>query len=105
MARLHEIAGADLDFEREILQAFVVDTGGYLEAAKGAIVSGDVETLARRAHQIQGVSATAAVRLMPEMAAQLQFLAESNDLEGATIIIAELEIILAGVEKLAAALS
>ncbi|MCY7381303.1 MAG: PAS domain S-box protein [Microcoleus sp. CAN_BIN18] len=105
MARLRSIAGADLEFEREILQTFVVDTGSYLEAAKGAIVSGDVETLARRAHQIQGVSATAAVRLMPEMAAQLQFLAESNDLEGATIIIAELEIILAGVAKLAAALS
>ncbi|MEG4811631.1 PAS domain S-box protein [Microcoleus sp. F8-D3] len=103
MARLHEIAGADLEFEREILQAFVVDTRSYLEAAKGAIASGDVETLARRAHQIKGVSATAAVRLMPEMADRLQSLAESNDLDGATKIIAELEIILAGVEKLVAA--
>ncbi|MEG4393065.1 PAS domain S-box protein [Microcoleus sp. BROC3] len=102
MARLHEIAGADLEFEREILQAFVVDTGSYLEAAKGAIASGDMETLARHAHQIKGVSATAAVRLMPSMADRLQSLAESNDLEGATKIIAELEIILARVEKLVA---
>ncbi|MEG4320187.1 MULTISPECIES: PAS domain S-box protein [unclassified Microcoleus] len=102
MARLHEISGADLEFEREILQTFVVDTGSYLEDAKGAIASGDLETLARRAHQIKGVSATAAVRLMPQMAAQLQTLAESNDLEGATKIIAELEIILAGVQKLVA---
>jgi len=102
MARLHEISGADLEFEREILQAFVVDTGSYLEAAKGAIASGDMETLARHAHQIKGVSATAAVRLMPDMADRLQSLAESNDLEGATKIIAELEIILAGVEKLVA---
>jgi PAS domain S-box-containing protein len=100
MARLHEIAGADVEFEREILQAFVVDTASYLEAAKEAIASGDAQTLARRAHQIKGVSATAAVRLMPEMAAELQTLAESNDLEGATKIIAELEIILAGVQKL-----
>jgi PAS domain S-box-containing protein len=99
MARLHEIAGADLEFEREILQAFVVDTGNYLEAAKGALASGDVQTLARRAHQIKGVSATAAVRLMPEMADQLQSLAESKDWEGATKIIAELEIILTGVQK------
>jgi len=99
MARLHEIAGADLEFEREILQAFVVDTGNYLEAAKGAIALGDVQTLARRAHQIKGVSATAAVRLMPEMADRLQSLAESKDWEGATKIIAELEIILAGVQK------
>ncbi|MCZ0902972.1 response regulator, partial [Microcoleus sp. HI-ES] len=96
MARLHEISGADLEFEREILQTFVVDTASYLEAAKGAIASGDMETLARHAHQIKGVSATAAVRLMPDMADQLQSLAESNDLEGATKIIAELEIILAG---------
>lgn len=99
MARLHEIAGADLEFEREILQAFVVDTGNYLEAAKGALASGDIQTLARRAHQIKGVSATAAVRLMPEMADQLQSLAESKDWEGATKIIAELEIILARVQK------
>ncbi|MBW3584559.1 MAG: PAS domain S-box protein [Cyanobacteria bacterium 0813] len=99
MARLREIAGADLEFEREILQAFVVDTGSYLEEAKVAIASGDVQTLARRAHQIKGVSATAAVRLMPEMADQLQSLAESNDWEGATKIIAELEIILAEVQK------
>ncbi|WP_293351686.1 MULTISPECIES: PAS domain S-box protein [unclassified Microcoleus] len=103
MARLHEIAGTDLDFEREILQAFVVDTSSYLESAKSAIASRDMETLARRAHQIKGVSATAAVRLMPEMAAQLQTHAESNDLEGATKIIAELEIILAGVKQLVAA--
>ncbi len=103
MARLHEIAGADLEFEREILEAFVVDTGSYLEAAKEAIASGDMETLAGRVHQIKGVSATAAVRLMPEMADRLQSLAESNDLEGAALILAELEIILAGVEKLVAA--
>ncbi|MEG4853385.1 PAS domain S-box protein [Microcoleus sp. B5-D4] len=102
MARLHEISGADLEFEREILQAFVVDTGSYLEAAKGAIASRDMETLARHAHQIKGVSATAAVRLMPDMADQLQSLSESNDLEGATKIIAELEIILARVQKLVA---
>jgi|GEM_PF-409171 len=102
MARLHEIAGADVEFEREILQAFVVDTASYLEAAKEAIASGDMETLARHAHQIKGVSATAAVRLMPDMADQLQSLAESNDLEGATKIIAELEIILAGVQKFVA---
>ncbi|MEG4446029.1 PAS domain S-box protein [Microcoleus sp. AT9_B5] len=103
MARLHEISGADLEFEREILQAFVVDTDSYLEAAKEAIASGNMEALARHAHQIKGVSATAAVRLMPDMADRLQSLAESNDLEGATKIIAELEIILAGVEKLVAA--
>ncbi|MEG4209235.1 PAS domain S-box protein [Microcoleus sp. S13_B4] len=99
MARLHEISGADLEFEREILQTFVVDTASYLEAAKEAIASGDMETLARQAHQIKGVSATAAVRLMPEMADQVQSRAESNDLEGATKIIAELEIILARVQK------
>ncbi|MEG4213908.1 PAS domain S-box protein [Microcoleus sp. Pol14C6] len=102
MARLHEISGADLEFEREILLAFVVDTASYLEAAKEAIASGDMETLARHAHQIKGVSATAAVRLMPDMADQLQSRAESNDLEGATKIIAELEVILARVEKLVA---
>ncbi|MGL5063016.1 MAG: PAS domain S-box protein [Microcoleus sp.] len=100
LERLHEIAGADLEFEREILQAFVVDAGSYLAAAKSAIAAGDAEAVARRAHQIKGVSATAAVRLMPEIAAQLQSLATSQDLEGAAQLIAELEIILADVKQL-----
>jgi PAS domain S-box-containing protein len=102
MERLHEIAGADMDFELEILQTFVVDTGNYLESAKKALALGDTETVARCAHQIKGVSATAAVRLMPEIAAQLQSLAQSKDLEGAAKIILELEIILAQVQKFVA---
>ncbi|NJR21312.1 MAG: PAS domain S-box protein [Richelia sp. CSU_2_1] len=104
LKRLHEISGADLEFEREILQAFVTDAGSYLAAAKSAIAAGDAETVARRAHQIKGVSATAAVRLMPEIAAQLQNLAQSNDLEAAAQIIAELETILAGVQQFASGL-
>jgi PAS domain S-box-containing protein len=96
---LHEITGTDLEFEREILQAFVVDTGNYLASAKSAIASGDTEAVARYAHQIKGVSATAAVRLMPEIADRLQIRAESEDLEGADQIIAELEVILGRVQE------
>ncbi|MFM9266313.1 PAS domain S-box protein [Tychonema sp. BBK16] len=99
---LHEITGTDLEFEREILAAFVVDTRDYLAAAKGAIASGNAEAVARYAHQIKGVSATAAVRLMPEIAAQLQIRAESGDLEGADQIIAELEVILGRVQDFTA---
>lgn len=96
---LHEITGTDLEFEREILAAFVVDTRSYLAAAKGAIASGNAEAVARYAHQIKGVSATAAVRLMPEIADRLQILAESEDLAGADQIIAELEVILGRVQE------
>jgi PAS domain S-box-containing protein len=96
---LHEITGTDLEFEREILQAFVVDTGNYLASAKSAIASGDTEAVARYAHQIKGVSATAAVRLMPEIADRLQICAESEDLAGADQILAELEVILGRVQK------
>jgi len=99
---LHEITGTDLEFEREILQTFVVETSNYLAAAKGAMASGNAEAVARYAHQIKGVSATAAVRLMPEIAAQLQSRAESEDLESADQIIAELEVILARVQQFTA---
>ncbi|XZO02897.1 MAG: hypothetical protein ACM65L_03730 [Microcoleus sp.] len=46
----------------------------------------------------------AAVRLMTEIAAQLQRCAESQpeDLEGAASLIAQLEVILAGFQKLSA---
>ncbi|WP_341733856.1 PAS domain S-box protein [Microcoleus sp. EPA2] len=99
---LHEITGADLEFEREILQAFVVDTSNYLESAKQALAAGNAEALGRYAHQIKGVSATAAVRLMPEIAAQLQRRAESQpeDLAGSASLIAQLEVILAGFQNL-----
>ncbi len=101
---LHEITGADLEFEREILQAFLVDTSNYLESAKQALAAGNAEALGRYAHQIKGVSATAAVRLMPEIAAQLQHRTESQpeDLEGAASLIAQLEVILGGFQKLSA---
>ncbi|MCL1465204.1 ATP-binding protein [Argonema galeatum] len=92
--RLYEIARGDAEFQLELLQAFMEDAPTYLKEAKEALLSGDCNTLGRRAHQLKGGSATVAIRFMPDLAARLQSQAEANQLDGASEIIAELEKIL-----------
>lgn len=99
IARLSEISKGDAEFQQELLQAFVEDAETYIQEAKQAIVSGDFDILARRAHQIKGGSATVAIRSMPEIAHKLESQAKLNNLEGADEMIAELETIFERVKE------
>ena len=99
IARLSQISKGDVEFQQELLQAFVEDAETYIQEAKLAIVSGDFDILARRAHQIKGGSATVAIRSMPEIAHKLESQAKLNNLEGADEMIAELETIFERVKK------
>ncbi|WP_277926451.1 PAS domain S-box protein [Planktothrix sp. FACHB-1355] len=100
--RLHQICKGDVEFQAELLQAFVEDGEMYIQEAKQAILSGDCDTLARRAHQIKGGSATVAIRLMPDIADRLESQAKLNNLEGADEAIAELERIFENVKNFVA---
>ncbi|MFB2973391.1 PAS domain S-box protein [Aerosakkonema sp. BLCC-F183] len=100
--RLHQITKGDAEFQAELLQAFVEDGEMYIQEAKQAILSGDCDALARRAHQIKGGSATVAIRLMPDIADWLETQAKLNNLEGADEAIAELESIFENVKNFVA---
>ncbi|MFB2919379.1 GAF domain-containing hybrid sensor histidine kinase/response regulator [Aerosakkonema funiforme] len=96
--RLNEITRGSSEFQLELLQAFMEDAPTYIEEAKQALLSGDAQTLARRAHQIKGGSATVAIRFMPDLALTLQKQAELNQLDGADLIITDMENILESVK-------
>lgn len=97
--RLHKISGSDAKFEQDLLQTFAKDARQYLEAVKIATATEDAVEVARRAHQLKGGSAIAAVRFIPNIAGKLETLAQSNNLEEAVDSIVELEIIVTGVEE------
>ena len=92
--RLSELSRGDTEFLKELLQVFLEDALIYLEELENALAAGDCTTVARRAHQLKGSSATVAIYKMPEIAAQLERQAEDNQLLGASELLAELDEIL-----------
>ncbi len=90
-SRLEEIAGGDPSFQLEMVQEFVKNAGIFLAEAKLALAEKDCVTLANKAHQIKGGSASVAVQSMSEIASKLHHQAQANDLEGAEQLIAQLE--------------
>ena len=98
LERLSEFSRGDAEFQQELLQVFVEDALIYLEELKSSLVAGDCVSLARRAHQLKGSSATVAIYQMPEVAAQLEHQARENQLDGASDLIMALEQILERVQ-------
>ncbi|AFZ19244.1 response regulator [Allocoleopsis franciscana] len=94
LERLSELSRGDTEFLKELLQVFLEDALVYLEELKNALAAGDCTTVARRAHQLKGSSATVAIYQMPEIAAQLERQAEENQLLGASELLTELDEIL-----------
>lgn len=99
LERLNELSRGDGEFQEELLQIFMEDALTYLEDLKLALSTGDYSTVARRAHQLKGASATVAIRWMPDLAARLESQAENNQLLGAAELVTELEQILERVQN------
>jgi CheY-like chemotaxis protein len=99
LERLDELSRGDTEFQEELLQIFVEDALTYLEELKLALSAKDYLTVARRAHQLKGASATVAIRWMPDLAARLESQAENNQLLGAAELVTELEQILERVQN------
>ena len=98
LERLEEISRGDFEFLQELLQVFLEDAVTHLEEVKLALSAGDNVTLARRAHQLKGSSATVAIREMPDLAAKLESQAQENQLLGAAGVVTQLEQILERVQ-------
>ncbi|HEY9673719.1 MAG TPA: response regulator [Waterburya sp.] len=96
--RLSEFSRGDAEFQQELLQVFVEDALIYLEELKTSLAAGDCVSLARRAHQLKGSSATVAIYQMPEVAAQLEHQARENQLDGVSDLILAIEQILERVQ-------
>lgn len=58
LAELRESTGGDDDFVRELVEAYVSEAIGYLEAMIAAAATGDVAAIVRPAHTLKSSSAT-----------------------------------------------
>lgn len=84
LERLNRISRGKVTFQQQLVQAFVKNAQPGLEQIRVAIPVGDCLTVEQQAHRIKGSSANVGVRLMPDVAAQLEQQAREKDLEGAT---------------------
>ena len=92
--RLKEISEGEPAFQLELVEGFIQEGATFIAQAKFALEAKDWVTLANKAHQIKGASASVAVHLMSEIAANLHERVKANDLEGASELVAQLEQIL-----------
>ena len=92
--QLNELARGDVEFQIDLLQTFMEDAPTYLAELKEAIAAEDWVGLASKAHQLKGASAVVAIKIMPDVAAQLETCAKEGCLEGAIELAAELELAL-----------
>jgi CheY-like chemotaxis protein len=95
---LQEISMADPGFQLELVQGFVKDGKNLIAEAKQALAAKDWITLANKAHQIKGASASVAVQSMSEIADHLHDRAEANNLEGVSELLIQVEQILKRIE-------
>ncbi|HEY9708934.1 MAG TPA: response regulator, partial [Oculatellaceae cyanobacterium] len=95
---LQEISMADPAFQLELVKGFVKDGRSFLAQAKRSLAAKDLVTLANKAHQLKGASASVAVRSMSDIATTLHERVKANNLEGVPKLIAQLEQILKRIE-------
>lgn len=96
--RLQKISLGEQNFIEQLIITFVSNTEIYLEQATTAFANNDMETLARRTHQIKGSSSTVGVRFMPEIAARAQKYAQQNKPQEIPQLLQQLKEILARVK-------
>ena len=58
IAELRESTGGDDEFVRELVDAYISEATGYLEAMAAAISTGDTAAIVRPAHTLKSSSAT-----------------------------------------------
>ncbi|MGB7440178.1 MAG: response regulator [Coleofasciculaceae cyanobacterium] len=92
--RLQEISQGDASFQLELVREFVRDGETILAEAKQALTVQDWNTLANKAHQIKGASASVAVQSMSDLANQLHEQLKTNNFEAAPNLVTQLEQIL-----------
>lgn len=98
LERLHELTRGDAEFQLELLEAFMEDAPIYVQQIREALQAQDLETLARRAHQLKGASSTVAIHRMPEIAKQLEHQAKTARLTESLALVTQLEAILQQVQ-------
>jgi len=86
---LKESVGAD--FIGELIDTFTGDTPKQVAVMRHALAQGDVEQFRRAAHSVKSTSANFGAMQLSALAKELEMLAKSGGLDGATEMLARLE--------------
>lgn len=89
--RLHQVSGADPEFEIELLEAFVESVDEYVAAIARAIEENDAPTLGRFAHQLKGASGNVGVPAMMAISTTIDDRAKVHQIEGLSDYLPELD--------------
>lgn len=81
--RLNAISRGKVTFQQRLVQSFIKNAQPGLEQIRNALQVNDCVIVEQQAHRIKGASANVGVRVMPEVAAQLERQAREKTLEGA----------------------
>jgi CheY-like chemotaxis protein len=89
---LKELAcGADSDWLEGLIHQFLADSSLRLEKLRGACASGEAKAVEDVAHALKGSSATMGATVVQRIAERLQLMGRSDALEGAGMLLGELE--------------
>ncbi|MBK4732272.1 Hpt domain-containing protein [Oxynema sp. CENA135] len=95
--RLEEISGGDLEFQREILEAFLEDSRETLVRVRQSWQTQDAGAIADGAHQIKGSSSNVGASSIQKIALELERQAKQGNLSDTLAAIEGLEEQLDGV--------
>ena len=81
----------DVDFLKELLDEFLTQSAMHIDAISKAIGENDAEAVMEVAHTMKGAAYTLHVQKIPELAFQLEKMGREGHLNGATIVLDELQ--------------
>jgi len=81
MDALHEITGGDREFERELVETFVVSGDQCLSEILAALNVSDFDTISKRAHALKGASANIHASGLAAAASSLEKAARANSVD------------------------
>lgn len=82
VAELRDATGGDMDFVRELVETFVEEAGGHLEALAAAIEADDPAGLVRPAHTLKSSSASVGAMRLSELCRGIEESSRAGRSEG-----------------------
>ena len=82
LAELRESTGDDDEFVRELVQAYIDEGVGYLEAMAAAVAAGDAAAMVRPAHTMKSSSATMGAMRLSVICKGLEEAGRAGDVDG-----------------------
>lgn len=89
--RLNRLLKGNISLQQKLLSLFIEQGQTRIQVLHQAIANQDFTSIKQQAHALKGSSASAAVLKMPELAKELENLAQQQTLEGAAELVEELQ--------------